>query len=95
MESIRKGGTLHKHLENYIRVFPPTVVSMIEIGEKTGSLDANLFYLAEFYENEVDETVKNLSTILEPAMLIVMGLIVGFVAVSIITPIYSISRGVK
>lgn len=95
VESIKRGETLYKYLEAHIEIFPPTVVYMIETGEKTGNLDTNLFYLAEFYENEVDETVKNLSTILEPAMLIIMGLIVGFVAISIITPIYSISRGIK
>ena len=95
VENIRRGEALYKYLEEHIHVFPPTMVHMIEIGERTGSLDANLIYLAEYYENEVDETVKNLSGILEPVLLIIMGLIVGFVSISVITPIYSISRGVK
>ena len=95
VESIRRGEAFYKYLENRVGVFPPTIVHMVEVGERTGNLDANLIYLAEFYENEVDETVKNLSGILEPILLIIMGLIVGFVAISVITPIYSISRGVK
>jgi|SRR3989344_585353 len=95
VEEIKRGEPLYKHLEKRPHIFPPTVSHMIEVGEKTGNLDANLLYLAEFYENEVDETVKNLSSILEPVLLIFMGAIVGFVAISIITPIYQISQGVQ
>ena len=95
VEEIKRGEPLYKYLEKHERVFPPTISHMIEVGEKTGNLDSNLLYLAEFYENEVDETVKNLSSILEPALLILMGAIVGFVAISIITPIYQLSQGVK
>ncbi|MBI1838959.1 MAG: type II secretion system F family protein [Candidatus Colwellbacteria bacterium] len=94
-EEIKKGEPLHKYLEKRSGIIPPTVAYMVEVGEKTGNLDTNLLYLAEFYENEVDETMKNLSSILEPALLVLMGAIVGFVAISIITPIYQISQGVK
>lgn len=95
VEGIKRGEPLYKYLEKHEHIFPPTISHMIEVGEKTGNLDANLLYLAEFYENEVDETVKNLSSILEPALLIFMGAIVGFVAISIITPIYKLSQGVQ
>ncbi len=95
VEDVKRGESLYKYLEKHEHIFPPTVSHMIEVGEKTGNLDANLLYLAEFYENEVDETVKNLSSILEPALLIFMGAIVGFVAIAIITPIYQLSQGVK
>jgi len=95
VEEIKRGEPLYKYLEEHEHVFPLTVSHMIEVGEKTGNLDANLLYLAEFYENEVDETVKNLSSILEPLLLVFMGAIVGFVAISIITPIYQLSQGVK
>jgi len=94
VEEVKRGEPIYKYLEKYPGIFPPTVSHMIEVGEKTGNLDGNLIYLAEFYENEVDEMVKNLSSILEPALLVFMGAIVGFVAIAIITPIYEISQGV-
>ncbi|OGM96957.1 hypothetical protein A2532_01375 [Candidatus Wolfebacteria bacterium RIFOXYD2_FULL_48_11] len=92
---IQKGKTLYAYFEEHERLFPPTVGRMIEVGEKTGNLDNNLAYLAEFYENEVDEVTKNLSGILEPLLLVVMGVAVGFVALAIITPIYGITQGLK
>ncbi|OGM93257.1 hypothetical protein A2333_02840 [Candidatus Wolfebacteria bacterium RIFOXYB2_FULL_49_7] len=92
---IQKGKTLYAYFEEHEHLFPPTVGRMIEVGEKTGNLDNNLAYLAEFYENEVDEVTKNLSGILEPLLLVVMGVAVGFVALAIITPIYGITQGLK
>jgi len=92
---IQKGKTLYAYFEEHERLFPPTVGRMIEVGEKTGNLDNNLAYLAEFYENEVDEVTKNLSGILEPILLVVMGVAVGFVALAIITPIYGITQGLN
>jgi len=77
------------------KFFPPTFSQMVEVGENTGHLDENLVYLAEFYEAEVDEMFKNLSTILEPLLLLVMGIIVGFVALAIITPIYGLTQSLK
>ncbi len=91
-EEIKKGEAMYKHLEEKPKLFPPTVTRMIEVGEKTGNLDDNLDYLASFYEGEVDETVANLSSVLEPALLLIMGGLVGFVAIAIITPIYEITQ---
>ncbi len=90
-EEIKKGQQFHTYLESFPKIFPPTVSRMIEVGENTGQLSENLFYLADFYENEVDEITKNLSSILEPILLVLMGGMVGFVAISIIKPIYSLS----
>ncbi|MEK7146654.1 MAG: type II secretion system F family protein [Patescibacteria group bacterium] len=94
-QRVKSGESINKYLSEQEQFFPPTISRMIEVGETTGNLDNNLLYLAEFYENEVDETTKNLSSILEPLMLLVMGGIVGFVAVSIITPIYEVTQGLK
>ncbi len=94
-EEIRKGEPLYKYFENNPSIFPPTVSRMIEVGENTGKLDENLFYLADFYENEVDETTKNLSSVLEPVLLIIMGALVGFVVISIIKPIYEVSQSLS
>jgi type II secretory pathway component PulF len=65
---------------------------MIEVGENTGNLVENLNYLSEFYGSDVDEVLKNLSSIIEPILLLFMGLMVGFMALSVVTPIYQISQ---
>lgn len=75
--------------------FPPLVYKMIEVGEKTGKLDESLLYLGDYYEEEIDNFSKNLTTVLEPIMLIVIGLVVGFVALAIITPIYQLTGSIR
>ena len=82
-------------LEKNSRLFPPMFSGMIKIGESTGNLEENLTYLAEYYENEVDDVLKNLTAVVEPIMLLFMGLMVGFIALSIITPIYKVTEGVN
>jgi len=72
-------------------LFPLMVIKMIGVGEKSGRLDESLFYLAEYYGKEVEHTSKNLTTVLEPILLLAIGLIIGFVAVSVISPIYQIT----
>ena len=94
-EEIRKGGQLGMYLGTARRCFPPLVSGMVRIGESTGNLEENLEYLAEYYDDEVDTKLHSLTSLIEPLMLLVMGLLVGFVALSIITPIYSISQGIK
>lgn len=70
-------------------LFPLFATRMLMVGEQTGKLEDMLFYLSEFYENELDLTLKNLATIIEPALLIFIGAIVMGVTLSIITPIYN------
>ncbi|KKQ22359.1 hypothetical protein A2999_00895 [Candidatus Wolfebacteria bacterium RIFCSPLOWO2_01_FULL_38_11] len=94
-ESVKRGEPMSKYMLVNEKFFPPTFSQMVEVGENTGHLDENLVYLAEFYEAEVDEMFKNLSTILEPLLLLVMGIIVGFVALAIITPIYGLTQSLK
>ena len=65
---------------------------MLSIGETTGNLSETFLYLAEMYEQDVDDLTKNLSSMIEPVLMIFMGAMVGFVAISIITPIYSITQ---
>ena len=62
------------------------------MGERSGSLSSSLTYLSQMYEAEVDDFTKNISGLIEPVLMIFMGLLVGFIAVSIITPIYSITQ---
>ncbi|MFA5828897.1 MAG: type II secretion system F family protein [Candidatus Gracilibacteria bacterium] len=93
--AIEKGNTLAESFASYPKLFPKMFKYMIAMGERTGSLDSTLKYLSDFYESEVDTTVKNLSTIIEPFLLIFIGGIVGVVALSILGPIYSITGGIK
>jgi len=89
---VKKGNQMSSYLKKNSRLFSPTFSRIIEVGEKTGNLENSLLYLADYYEEEVDNTSQRLSTILEPILLIVIGLIVGFIAISIITPIYQITH---
>ncbi len=92
---VQKGQEISKFLKGNPKLFPPVFSRMISTGEKTGRLDESLFYLAEFYEKEIDNATKNLSQILEPMLLIVVGLVVGFIAISIIMPIYKIAHSLS
>ncbi|MDA2936196.1 type II secretion system F family protein [Patescibacteria group bacterium AH-259-L05] len=91
---VGKGTELSENFDEFDHLFPTLVVKMIKVGEKSGKLEEVLFYVAEFYETEVDTSVKSLSTAIEPILLIGIGLIVGFLALSIITPIYKITGGI-
>ncbi|MFH0806221.1 MAG: type II secretion system F family protein [Candidatus Brennerbacteria bacterium] len=92
---VRRGEEMGRALVGHPKLFPSMVVGMIQVGERTGTLEENLLYLSDYYEGEVDDIVKNLTTTLEPFLLLLMGFIVGFVALSIITPIYKITQEVR
>lgn len=87
----QRGLKLSDILENNKKIFPGIATSMIRIGERSGKLEDTLLYLAEHFENEVDTATKRLSTAIEPILLIFIGLVVGGLAISIITPIYKIT----
>ncbi|MDD3607449.1 MAG: type II secretion system F family protein [Candidatus Moranbacteria bacterium] len=91
---VQKGINLSKILSDKKEVFPYLVIQMIEVGEETGKTPDVLLNLAEFYEEEVDQITKNLSSIIEPVLMLVIGAAVGFFAVAIIQPIYSIMEQV-
>ena len=76
-------------------IFTPAVIQMFRVGEETGHLDSNLSETADMYEEEIDYRIKRLTAFLEPAMIVFVGLIVGFVAVTLITSIYSLAGGFK
>ncbi len=91
---VEGGKTIGDELRLHERLFSRTTTSMVGIGERTGKLSDSLIALAEFTEREVDAMTRNLSTLIEPLTLIVVGLLVGFIALSIITPIYQITQGI-
>ena len=70
--------------------FPDMVTQMISVGEETGRLDEMLLKVSDFYDEEVDQVIKGLTSIIEPVLIVGLGLLVGFVAVSVITPIYNL-----
>jgi type II secretory pathway component PulF len=92
-EQVRVGAQIGTYLSQHKNLFPPLLSGMVLIGETTGNLEDNLEYLAGYYDEEIDNKLHSLTSLIEPLMLLVMGLLVGFVALSIITPIYSISQG--
>lgn len=75
-----------------IELFPPLLVEMVAVGEKTGSMDDTLATLADFYDKKVDHRIDALISMIEPALTVVIGLVVIFIALSMITPLYSILR---
>ncbi len=92
MQGARRGETLTQHLSKHPDIFPEMAIHIISVGERSGNLTSSLVYLSDFFEQEVDSFTKNISTIIEPLLMIVMGLLVGFIALSIITPIYGITQ---
>ena len=88
--AVDRGVPISETMAFFERDFPKIVSRMINVGERTGELDNSLLYLAEFYEAEVDSTTKNLANILEPILLVFVGILVGTVVLAIISPIYSL-----
>ncbi|MBI2639431.1 MAG: type II secretion system F family protein [Candidatus Sungbacteria bacterium] len=86
---IQKGRSLSAILKERPRLYPPLVTQMLEVGEETGTMSRMLLRLALFYESEVSNATKNLSSIVEPLLMIAIGAMVGFFAISMIQPIYS------
>lgn len=87
MEDIRKGVTLSKAVSE-TRIFPPMVDSMIKVGEESGALDDILYKTADFYDDEVEVALQRLTTLMEPIMLIVMALIIGFIVIAMAMPMF-------
>jgi type II secretory pathway component PulF len=94
-EHLTSGGKLSHFFGNEEGLYPVLIGQMTHVGESTGTLSDTLLYVADIYEQEVDELTKNLSTAIEPALMVLMGVLVGFIAMSIITPIYSITQSLS
>jgi type IV pilus assembly protein PilC len=95
IDKVQKGITLSKVLSTYPNIFPTMVVQMLQVGEETGKVENVLLKLSEFYEEEVSQTTKNLSSIIEPVLMILIGGSVGFFAVSMLQPMYSLMDSIK
>lgn len=88
-ETVR-GVSISDSMRKKRSLFPYMLINMISVGEKTGNLDSILNELAIFYEEEIDNSIKNLVSLIEPLLLLIMGLIVAAIAFSVITPIYQL-----
>jgi type IV pilus assembly protein PilC len=91
---VEKGASIGDAMSLFY-LFPPNLIELVKVGEQTGKLDQTLIKVSEYFESEVDQTVKTLSTALEPIILVVLGLGVTFLMISIITPIYQITNSIK
>ncbi|MBZ9572043.1 type II secretion system F family protein [Patescibacteria group bacterium] len=92
---VRKGSKLSKALRPYQNIYPPLVIQMIEVGEETGQTSDILAKLADFFEEEVTNATKNLTAVIEPVLMLLIGAVVGLFAVSMIQPIYSMLGAIK
>jgi type IV pilus assembly protein PilC len=94
ISSVKRGGTIAAPLAQ-APIFPTMVTHMVGVGEETGALDAMLDRVAEFYEEQVEASVKTLTSILEPIMIILIGAIVGFIVISMYLPLFEIYNHIE
>lgn len=87
---VQKGVELSGVISGYGKLYPSMMIHMIEVGEETGSIEKTLKQVAEYYEDEVDQFTSNLSSIIEPILMLLMGGAVGIFAIALIQPMYSI-----
>lgn len=92
--SIKEGESVARPLEES-GVFPSMVVKMVNVGEETGELDSMLIKVADTYEEEISETVSGLTSLLEPVLIVVLGLIVGFIVIAMFLPLFTLSKLIK
>lgn len=91
---VKIGSPLPSAFKKKPKLFSSLVVQMMEVGEESGTTETVLTEVADFYESEIDQTMKNLSSILEPVLMVIIGLVVGFLAIALITPIYNITQSI-
>lgn len=93
-DKIQKGNPINELFGEHENLYPPLVGELVAVGEETGKLPDMLDQVASFYEGEVERKTQDMSTIVEPFLMVIVGIMVGFFAVSMITPIYSITEGI-
>ncbi len=93
-EDVRKGTSLSTPLQK-ISAFPPMLIQMLEIGEESGSLDDILEKTANFYDDEVEVAIQQMTTMLEPLMIVVMALVIGFIVISMMLPMFDMMNTIN
>ena len=94
LDGVKKGEKIAANLEQYPQLFTEDLISMVSVGEKTATLGEATRKVADYYDNEVDYSLKNLTAIIEPAAIILIGLVVGWFVVSILGSIFSITESI-
>lgn len=92
---IEKGAPFSKAFDEHPELYPIMMTEMVQVGEETGKLSDMLLQVASFYESEIENKTKNLSIIIEPVLMVVIGGAVGFFAISMISPLYSIMDNIQ
>lgn len=87
-EEVRRGETISSVLSCRPELFPSVFIQMVMVGEKTGTLDSSLMNIVDFYQKEIDRAIDNTLTILEPALIVFLGLVVGLLILSVMLPLY-------
>ncbi|MGZ4972150.1 MAG: type II secretion system F family protein, partial [Limisphaerales bacterium] len=90
--SVKEGETITAPLEA-ANLFPPMVISMVDVGEQTGALPEMLMKIADKYDEEVDNAVAAMTSLLEPIMIVILGIIVGSIVIAMYLPIIGIATG--
>ncbi|WP_313756425.1 type II secretion system F family protein [Tissierella sp.] len=93
-EDVRKGISLSRAI-NEVGIFPPMVDSMIKIGEESGSLDDILYKTADFYDEEVEVALQRMTSLMEPVMLVIMALIIGFIVIAMAMPMFDMVNTIQ
>jgi len=93
-DKVRKGQKLSLALKPFDSIYPPIVFQMIEVGEETGETSAILSKLADFFEEEISNATKNLAAVIEPILMLIIGGAIGFFAISMVQPMYSMLGGI-
>lgn len=92
-EKVLKGEGLGDSIMN-IKIFPPMLASMVKVGEEAGSLDSILDKTADFYDDELEREIQTVTALIEPAMIVIMGVIIGFLLISILTPMFKMYNSI-
>ncbi len=93
-DAVREGESIARPMAES-KFFPPMVINMVDVGEETGALDNMLIKVADSYEADVDVAVEGLSSLMEPILIIVMGVVVGFIVIALYMPLIQIAQGIN
>jgi type IV pilus assembly protein PilC len=93
-DRIREGETIHGPMKR-TKVFPPIVTNLISVGEEAGNLEEILFKLSDYYDDEIDSTIRAMASLIEPMMIVMIGGIVGVIVISLYLPIFNLVNVIK
>jgi len=93
--ALERGAPFSEVFNAHPKLYPVMMSEMIQVGEETGNLSDMLLQISSFYEEEIENKTKNLSTIIEPVLMLIIGSGVGFFAISMISPLYSVLDNIK